>query len=86
MDVTDPRAEAERALYEERAAIREHLGGLPRAAAEEAARADARRWLAHEAQLALDARPGWRARTSGPREQRAQPVTPLLEPDSPGGQ
>jgi hypothetical protein len=46
MDV--PASEAEQALFEERAAIREFLGGLPRAEAEAAAHEDVRRILAEE--------------------------------------
>lgn len=41
-------SEAEQALFEERAAIREFLGGLPRAEAEAAAHEDVRRLLAAE--------------------------------------
>jgi hypothetical protein len=41
-------SEAEQALFEERAAIREFLGGLPRAEAEAAAYEDVRSILAAE--------------------------------------
>ncbi len=50
--------EAERALFEERAAIREYLGGQPRAEAEAAAWEDVRRILTAE----REAGAGWRAR------------------------
>jgi hypothetical protein len=53
-----PTSEVEDALFEERAAIREFLGGLPRAEAEQAAREDVRRILAVE----RGAGSGWRAR------------------------
>ncbi len=46
MDV--PASEGELALFEERAAIREFLGGLPRSEAEAAAHEDVRRILAEE--------------------------------------
>ncbi|MDY7230385.1 hypothetical protein [Hyalangium rubrum] len=51
-------SEAEQALFEERAAIREFLGGMPRAEAEAAAHEDVRRILA--AERAAEA--GWRER------------------------
>ena len=53
------KSEAEEALFEERAAIREFLGGLPRPEAEVAAREDVRRILAAE----RGSEPGWRTRT-----------------------
>lgn len=53
-----PSSEAEQALFEERAAIREFLGGMPRAEAEEAAREDVRRLLAAEREVDS----GWRSR------------------------
>jgi hypothetical protein len=51
-------SDVEQALFEERAAIREFLGGMPRAEAEEAAHEDVRRILAAERQ----ADSGWRTR------------------------
>jgi hypothetical protein len=53
-----PASDVEQALFEERAAIREFLGGMPRAEAEEAAHEDVRRILAAERQ----ADSGWRTR------------------------
>ncbi len=53
-----PATEAEQALFEERAAIREFLGGMSRAEAEEAAREDVKRILAVERELDS----GWRSR------------------------
>jgi hypothetical protein len=57
MDVP-PTSEAEQSLFEERAAIREFLGGMPRAEAEAAAREDVKRILAAE----REAESGWRTR------------------------
>lgn len=57
MDLPGP-SEAAQALFEERAAIREFLGGLPRAEAEAAAHEDVRRILADE----RVAESGWRVR------------------------
>jgi len=51
-------SEAERALFEERAAIREFLGGQPREQAEAAAHEDVRRILS--AERGFEA--GWRER------------------------
>lgn len=51
-------SEAEQALFEERAAIREFLGGMPRAEAEAAAHEDVRHILASE----RGAGTGWRER------------------------
>ena len=51
-------SEPEQALFDERAAIREFLGGMPRAEAELAAREDVRRILAAE----REAESGWRTR------------------------
>jgi hypothetical protein len=51
-------SEAAEALFEERAAIREFLGGLPRMEAEAAAREDVQRILAAERASAS----GWRER------------------------
>ena len=51
-------SEAEQALFEERAAIREFLGGLPRAEAEAAAHEDVQRILSAE----RGAGSGWRER------------------------
>jgi hypothetical protein len=51
-------SEVAQALFEERAAIREFLGGMPRAEAETAAREDVQRILAAERQLDS----GWRTR------------------------
>ncbi|WP_224245819.1 hypothetical protein [Hyalangium gracile] len=53
-----PSSEVEQALFEERAAIREFLGGLPRAEAELAAREDVKSilWVERE----IDS--GWRSR------------------------
>ncbi len=51
-------SEAEHALYEERAAIREYLGGMSREEAEAAAREDVRRILT--AERGFEA--GWRER------------------------
>jgi hypothetical protein len=50
--------EAEEALFEERAAIREFMGGLARSEAEAAAREDVRRILAAERAAVA----GWRER------------------------
>lgn len=52
-------SETEDALFEERAAIREFLGGMPRAEAEAAAHEDVKRILAAE----RGTEPGWRTRT-----------------------
>ena len=52
-------SEVEDALFEERAAIREFLGGMPREEAEAAAREDVQRILAAE----RGTEPGWRTRT-----------------------
>lgn len=51
-------SEAAEALFEERAAIREFLGGLPRAEAEAAAHEDVQRILAAERGTSS----GWRER------------------------
>ncbi|MFL5345907.1 MAG: hypothetical protein ACJ8AT_14045 [Hyalangium sp.] len=51
-------SEAEDALFEERAAIREFLGAMPRAEAEAAAREDVQRILAAE----RGTESGWRTR------------------------
>lgn len=51
-------SEVEQALFEERAAIREFLGGMPRAEAEAAARDDVQRIQAAERR----AESGWRER------------------------
>jgi hypothetical protein len=51
-------SEAERSLFEERAAIREFLGGMPREEAEAAAREDVQRILS--AERGFEA--GWRER------------------------
>jgi hypothetical protein len=51
-------SEAEQSLFEERAAIREFLGGMPHAEAEAAAREDVKRILAAE----REAESGWRTR------------------------
>jgi hypothetical protein len=53
-----PASEAEEALFEERAAVREFMGGLPRAEAEEAAREDVKRIRAAERAAEND----WRSR------------------------
>jgi hypothetical protein len=63
MDVPDLAAQAERAYFEERAAMREYLGNLSRSEAEHGAREDTQRWLAREVQEALGAEPSWRDRT-----------------------
>jgi hypothetical protein len=51
-------SEAERSLFEERAAIREFLGGMPREEAEAAAREDVQRILTAERRFEA----GWRER------------------------
>jgi hypothetical protein len=51
-------SEAERALFEERAAIREFMGGMPREEAEAAAREDVKRILSTK----HGAEAGWRER------------------------
>jgi hypothetical protein len=58
MDAPDFAAEAELAFFEERAAVREYLGGMDRGSAEFAALEDTQRWVAEQ----LRAEPGWRAR------------------------
>jgi hypothetical protein len=55
---TGTSSEAERSLFEERAAIREFLGGMPREEAEAAAREDVQRILKAE----RGAEAGWRER------------------------
>lgn len=74
MIVSDSRDEAFWALYEERAAVLEHLGGLPREQAEDLAREAARRWSPHEAQVEFEPAPGWRERTrvQAPRSMRGK--------------
>ncbi|MBN1210674.1 MAG: hypothetical protein JXB05_37850 [Myxococcaceae bacterium] len=57
MDVPST-SEAEEALFEERAAIREFMGGLPRSEAEAAAREDVQRILSAEREPVA----GWRER------------------------
>ena len=52
-------SEASQALFEERAAIREFMGGMPRLEAETAAREDVQRILAEERTAAAA---GWRER------------------------
>lgn len=76
MGVADARAEAERALYEERAGIREQLGGQPREAAEAAAPKDARRWLTHDAQSSRSTRhpAGVRAAAGSRPARRPEPA------------
>jgi hypothetical protein len=62
MDVPDLQAEADQAFWAERSAIREFMGNQDRQSAEWGAAEDLERWKVREAQAALDAEPGWRAR------------------------